>query len=156
MLLRDERSCQAHCLDGRRSVSVADSARGGNLDVAAADKRPAANRSQETNLQRHRPLDFCLPLSASPWGSRCAGDCQAGDRSQMASRRVPIILAMEIESAGWQANDSVGDTQAYPRDGLRVGLRKWKNGLTVVSVILMYLRPSRALSRMRSDARGYP
>src|ERR1700733_8080926 len=116
MLLRDERSCQAHCLDGRRSVSVADSARGGNLDVAAADKRPAANRSQETNLQRHRPLDFCLPLSASPWGSRCAGDCQAGDRSQMASRRVPIILAMEIESAGWQANDSVGDTQAYPRD----------------------------------------
>jgi hypothetical protein len=25
MLLRDERSCQAHCLDGRRSVSVADS-----------------------------------------------------------------------------------------------------------------------------------
>ena len=26
MLLRDERSCQAHCLDGRRSVSVADSA----------------------------------------------------------------------------------------------------------------------------------
>jgi dienelactone hydrolase len=45
MLLRDERSCQAHCLDGRRSVSVADSARGGNLDVAAADKRSAANRS---------------------------------------------------------------------------------------------------------------
>ena len=26
----------------------------------------------------------------------------------------------------------------------------------VASVILMYLRPSRALSRMRSDARGYP
>jgi 2-oxoacid dehydrogenase/acyltransferase catalytic subunit len=23
---------------------------------------------------------------------------------------------MEIESAGWQANSSVGDTQAYPRD----------------------------------------
>jgi hypothetical protein len=31
------------------------------LDVAAADKCSAANRSQETNLQRHRPLDFvCL------------------------------------------------------------------------------------------------
>jgi transposase InsO family protein len=41
MLLRDERSCQAHCLDGRRSVSVAGSARGGNSDVAAADKRSA-------------------------------------------------------------------------------------------------------------------
>ena len=33
-----------------------------------------------------------------------------------ASRRLPFILAMEIESAGWQANSSVGDTQAYPRD----------------------------------------
>src|ERR1700730_16609350 len=61
-------------------------------------------------------IDFCLPLSASPWRSRCAGDCQAGDRSQMASRWLPIILAMEIESAGWQANSSVGDTPAYPRD----------------------------------------
>jgi hypothetical protein len=34
---------------------------------------------------------------------------------------------------------------------MRVGLRRWRNGLTVASVILMYLRPSRALSRMRSD-----
>src|SRR6202035_3889036 len=34
----------------------------------------------------------------------------------MASRRLPFILAMEIESAGWQANSPVGDTRAYPRD----------------------------------------
>src|SRR5271168_2159529 len=34
----------------------------------------------------------------------------------MASRRLRFILAMEIESPGWQANSSVGDTQAYPRD----------------------------------------
>src|ERR1700688_1403504 len=34
----------------------------------------------------------------------------------MASRRLPFILAMEIESAGWQASSFVGDTQAYPRD----------------------------------------
>src|ERR1700676_2161126 len=61
-------------------------------------------------------IDFCLPLSASPWRSRRAGDCEAGDRSQMASRWLPIILALEIESAGWHANSSVGDTQAYPRD----------------------------------------
>ncbi len=39
MLLWDERSCQAHYLDGRRSVAVAGSPRGGNSDVAAADKR---------------------------------------------------------------------------------------------------------------------
>src|ERR1700676_1362755 len=34
----------------------------------------------------------------------------------MASRWLPTILALEIESAGWQANNSVGDTQACPRD----------------------------------------
>src|ERR1700674_4734541 len=34
----------------------------------------------------------------------------------MASRRLPFILAMAIESAGWQANSAVGDTQGYPRD----------------------------------------
>ena len=44
-MLRDDRACPAHCFDSRRSVSVVDSARGGNPDVAAADKRSAANRS---------------------------------------------------------------------------------------------------------------
>src|SRR5258706_1706636 len=34
----------------------------------------------------------------------------------MAPRWLPIILALEIESAGWQAHSSIGDTQAYPRD----------------------------------------
>jgi hypothetical protein len=44
-ILRDDRACPAHRFDSRRSVSVVDSARGGNPDVAAADKRSAANRS---------------------------------------------------------------------------------------------------------------
>src|SRR5258706_11230983 len=35
----------------------------------------------------------------------------------MAPRWLPIILALEIESAGWQAHSSIGDKQAYPRDG---------------------------------------
>jgi hypothetical protein len=34
----------------------------------------------------------------------------------MASRRLPIILALKIESAGWSTNCTAGDTQAYPRD----------------------------------------
>jgi len=37
MLICNERSCQAHCLGGCRSVSVASSDRGGDLNVAAAD-----------------------------------------------------------------------------------------------------------------------
>jgi hypothetical protein len=38
------------------------SARGGNSDVAPADKRSAANRSQETDLQPHRPIDTFVCL----------------------------------------------------------------------------------------------
>jgi hypothetical protein len=33
---------------------------------------------------------------------------------------------------------------------------RWRNGLTVTSVIWWHIRPSRALTRMRSDVRGYP
>ena len=31
----------------------------------------------------------------------------------MVSRRLPFILAIKIESAGWQADSVVGDTPAY-------------------------------------------
>jgi hypothetical protein len=34
----------------------------------------------------------------------------------MASRWLPIILALKIEGAGWSTNCTAGDTQAYPRD----------------------------------------
>jgi hypothetical protein len=45
MLLRDERSFQAHWLGGCRSIAVAGSARGRDLDIAAANKRSAADCS---------------------------------------------------------------------------------------------------------------
>ena len=45
MLLFNEGSFQAHWLDGCRSISVAGSARGRDLDIAAANKRSAADCS---------------------------------------------------------------------------------------------------------------
>ena len=39
MLSRDERSYQAYCLVGHRSISFAGSDRGGNSDIAAADHK---------------------------------------------------------------------------------------------------------------------
>jgi hypothetical protein len=61
-------------------------------------------------------MDFCLPLSASSWRRDALAIVKPETVGQMASRWLPIILALEIESAGWQANSSIGDTQAYPRD----------------------------------------
>src|SRR5258708_17831879 len=58
MLLRDERSCQVHCLDGRRSVSVAGSGRGGNPDVAAADKRLRRTASKKQTFSSIDRLIF--------------------------------------------------------------------------------------------------
>jgi hypothetical protein len=51
MLICNEISFQAHCLGGCRSVSVAGSARGRDLNVAATDHCSATNRPQETNFQ---------------------------------------------------------------------------------------------------------
>jgi hypothetical protein len=45
MLSCNEESFQAHWLGGCRSISVASTARGRDLDIAAANKRSAADRS---------------------------------------------------------------------------------------------------------------
>src|SRR3984957_12738511 len=63
----------------------------------------------------------------------------------MASRRLPFILAMEIESTGWQANSSVGDTQAYPRD---------EHCQSAVGSASDPWRTPQARRRYRTDGRG--
>ncbi len=62
----DEGSWQTYWLDARRSAPIAGNARGRDLDVAAANKRPAAGRSKETFLQDHRPVDIRWSLSVIP------------------------------------------------------------------------------------------
>src|SRR5271156_3702377 len=63
----------------------------------------------------------------------------------MASRWLPIIFALEIESAGWQANGSVGDTQAYPRD---------EHCQSAVGSASAPWRVAQARRRYRTDQRG--
>src|SRR5215475_13167712 len=41
------------------------------------------------------------------------------------------------------------------RRGLRAGMKRWRNGLAVASVIWWHDRPLWAFPRMRSDARGF-
>jgi hypothetical protein len=66
ILLWDEGSLQTYWLDNRRYAPVAGNARGRDLDVAAANKRPAAGCSKETLLQYHRPIDIRWSLSVVP------------------------------------------------------------------------------------------
>src|ERR1035441_630922 len=66
ILLWDEGSLQTYWLDDRRSAPVAGNARGRDLDVAAANKRPAASCSKEILLQYHRPFDIRWSLSVVP------------------------------------------------------------------------------------------
>src|SRR3977135_1564938 len=63
----------------------------------------------------------------------------------MASRWLPIVLALEIESAGWQANSPVGDTQAYPRD---------EHCQSSVGIAADPWRTPQARRRYRTDQRG--
>src|ERR1035437_6825579 len=62
----DEGFLQTYWLDNRRSALVAGNARGRDLDVEAANKRPAAGCSKETLLQYHRPFDIRWSLSVVP------------------------------------------------------------------------------------------
>jgi hypothetical protein len=54
---------QTYWLDARQFAPVAGNARGRDLDVAAANKRPAAGRSKETLFHYHRPIDIRWSLS---------------------------------------------------------------------------------------------
>src|ERR1700731_1226711 len=63
----------------------------------------------------------------------------------MASRWLPLILAMEIESAGGQGNGSVGDPQAYPRD---------EHCQSAVGSAADPWRTHQARRRYRTDQRG--
>ena len=66
MLICNERSCQAHCVGGCRSVSVAGSDRGRDFNVAAADHCSATNRPKEAILRCHRPVGVRWSLSPLP------------------------------------------------------------------------------------------
>jgi hypothetical protein len=74
ILLWDEGSLQTYWFDGGQSAPVAGSARGRDLDVAAANKRSTAGCSKETLLQYHRPIDIRWALSVVSWSLRCVGD----------------------------------------------------------------------------------
>src|SRR4029450_4434952 len=63
------------------------------------------------------------------------------------------------EGSGCNLRAGPSHTQAKQKDtcrGLRVELRRWRNGLAVASVIWWHYWPFRAFLRIRSDARGYP
>jgi hypothetical protein len=66
MLICNERTCQAHCVGGWRSVSVAGSDRGRDLNVAAANHCSATNRPQEAILRCHRPVGVRWSVSPLP------------------------------------------------------------------------------------------
>src|ERR1039458_3997264 len=119
MMLCNEGSFQAYWLDGCRSDPVAGSTRGRDLDFAAANKRSAANCSKKTLLQRHRPLGIRWSLSVVPQSLRCAGDREAGHHCSLASRGFPVVLALEVETPWWPAEDAAENMPADPRDEYR-------------------------------------
>jgi hypothetical protein len=72
MLLCNDGSFQAHWLDGRRSISVAGSARGRNLGIAAANKRSVADCEKTYQISNGR---FCewFRMTADRDDAACTG-----------------------------------------------------------------------------------
>jgi hypothetical protein len=86
------------------------------LDVAAANKRSAADCSKETLLQRHRPIGIRWSVSIVSYCSRCVDDCEAGNHCPLAPRRIQIVLALEVASSWRSTNGAARNTPADPRD----------------------------------------
>src|SRR6266404_3837476 len=63
-----------------------------------------ANCSKETLLLRRRPNDIRWSLSVVSKNLRCVGDRQAGHPCPLASCRVQILLALEVETP-WRSAD---------------------------------------------------
>ena len=89
--------------------------------------------------------------AASQRSSDCSCQQAGADRLDGLGARPQLRIACDI-GRGVSAVHSAQLTA----QGLRVGLRRWRNGLAVAPVIWSPNWPLRAFPRMRSDARGYP
>ena len=89
MLLCNERSCQAHCLGGCRSVSVAGSDRGRDFNVAAADHCSATNRCACRNSNSH----VQMMKSAEKWRR------QNATNGMYCSRRWRVLVDRKVRAS---------------------------------------------------------
>src|SRR3979490_1514102 len=115
----DERSLRVDLVRLDRSVPVARCVGSRNPCASASAQCPAAEIAEASGPQQHRPLVACWALSSGSRGAGCPEDCKARDVDELAPRRLPSLLALEIPTARWPAEDSGRHSPPHSRDERR-------------------------------------
>ncbi len=119
MLLLDEGCLLPGMVLAGRIAPVASVVGSGELGTSSPTQRATAQNAEKTDLQQHRSARVCRVV---PFGSRRPGrsdHCQAGNCGPLAPCRLPSLLALEIKTTRWPAEDASGDSPAPPRDQYR-------------------------------------
>ena len=102
-----------------RAVPVAGCVGSRNPCSSTSAQRPAAQIPEASGPQQHRPAVACWALSPGSRGAGRSEDYKAGDAAALAPRRLPSLLALEIPTARWSADDTGGHSPPHPRDECR-------------------------------------
>src|SRR3954452_3914728 len=112
----DAGPAQPNQVDAPGTVSVEDLARGGDTRSAPPAECAASSITAAPGLQQLRSYDLRLLVSDRAAYFGRAHDRRAGNSYPLASRRVPLLLALEIASACRQAERCAGNSAADPGD----------------------------------------
>src|SRR6476620_1727600 len=112
----DAGPAQPDQVDAARAVSVEDLARGGDTRSAPSAECAAPSVTAAPGLQQLRSYDPHLLVSDHAAYSGRPHDRRAGNCCPLASRRLSLLLALEIASACWQAERNAGNPAAGPGD----------------------------------------
>src|SRR6195256_5377803 len=115
----DERSLQVDLVRLDRAVPAARCVGSRSPCASAPAQCPAAEIAEASDPQQHRPPVARWALSPGSRGAGRPEDCKVGDVDELAPRRLPSLLALEIPTARWPAEDSCGHPPPYPRDERR-------------------------------------
>src|SRR6478735_8924723 len=112
----DAGPAQPNQVDAARAVSLEDLARGGDTRSAPSAKCAASSVTAAPGLQQLRSYGLHLLVSDRAAYSGHPHDRRAGNCYPLASRRLPLLLALEIASTCRQAERCAGNPAADPGD----------------------------------------
>src|SRR6476660_7620396 len=112
----DAGPAQPDQVDAPRAVSLEDLARGGDTRSAPSAECAASSVTAAPGLQQLRSYGLHLLVSDRAAYSGHPHDRRAGNCYPLASRRLPLLLALEIASTCRQAERCAGNPAADPGD----------------------------------------
>src|SRR5262249_32785794 len=115
MLVPDDRFYHVVGMWADQVLPIEGTARGGDPCSAPSAQHRAAQIDRKSSFQEHRSLGVCWAVSSCSLRAGCSENSQTGDGDPLAPRRIPSLLALEIETARWPTKDTAAGSSAHSR-----------------------------------------